>query len=259
MPQIALNEWLEWGTGIFHIAGNAGSGKSTLMKYLCDGEGRVKCKRHLQKWANDAGKTLLFAQYFFFRVTSVVEQKSLSGLLRTLLHAVLVQAPSLVEMLFPEQWEADEVFSMKQVSLSNREVLGAFQTLVTNRGVLDRYRLCFFIDGLDELEKNFVVEKTTHAGLARYLRQWTDKSINDVKMCVTSRPHPEFINAFLPSQRINLRNFTHDDIELLIINKLVLNPSIHRLIDETGGVEDIRGRVLALKDELLDAAKGEFL
>jgi len=33
--RIAFKEWLASGDGIFHISGKPGSGKSTLMKYLC--------------------------------------------------------------------------------------------------------------------------------------------------------------------------------------------------------------------------------
>ena len=41
-------EWLSSGTGVYHIAGKLGSGKSTLMKYLAE-HGRVR--EELQRWA----------------------------------------------------------------------------------------------------------------------------------------------------------------------------------------------------------------
>lgn len=40
--------WLSCGTGIFHISGKMGSGKSTLMKFLCDHD---RTEAELQKWA----------------------------------------------------------------------------------------------------------------------------------------------------------------------------------------------------------------
>lgn len=40
--------WLSSGNGIFHIAGKLGSGKSTLMKFLCN---HPQTKVALQKWA----------------------------------------------------------------------------------------------------------------------------------------------------------------------------------------------------------------
>ena len=41
-------QWLSSGTGIFHISGKLGSGKSTLMKFLCDHD---RTHAELQKWA----------------------------------------------------------------------------------------------------------------------------------------------------------------------------------------------------------------
>lgn len=40
--------WLSDGNGIFHITGKLGSGKSTLMKFLCDHE---RTKLEFEKWA----------------------------------------------------------------------------------------------------------------------------------------------------------------------------------------------------------------
>jgi hypothetical protein len=40
--------WLSAGNGIFHISGKLGSGKSTLMKFLCD---HPRTTTELQKWA----------------------------------------------------------------------------------------------------------------------------------------------------------------------------------------------------------------
>ncbi len=41
-------EWLSLGTGVYHIAGKLGSGKSTLMKYLASHD---RVREELQTWA----------------------------------------------------------------------------------------------------------------------------------------------------------------------------------------------------------------
>ena len=41
-------EWLTSGSGVFHISGKLGSGKSTLMKFLSTND---LTKKHLQQWA----------------------------------------------------------------------------------------------------------------------------------------------------------------------------------------------------------------
>jgi len=51
-----LRNWMSSGAGIFHISGKLGSGKSTLMKYLCDHD---RTKSLLKEWA---GKFLHFCQ-----------------------------------------------------------------------------------------------------------------------------------------------------------------------------------------------------
>lgn len=43
-----LMNWLSSGTGIFHISGKLGSGKSTMMKHLCGHDGT---KYFLKEWA----------------------------------------------------------------------------------------------------------------------------------------------------------------------------------------------------------------
>lgn len=40
--------WLSSGDGIFHVSGKLGSGKSTLIKFLCE---RPETKLELEKWA----------------------------------------------------------------------------------------------------------------------------------------------------------------------------------------------------------------
>lgn len=45
-----LLHWLSSGDGIFHISGKLGSGKSTLMKYLCD---HPQTRIELEKWAGE--------------------------------------------------------------------------------------------------------------------------------------------------------------------------------------------------------------
>jgi polynucleotide 5'-kinase involved in rRNA processing len=41
-------DWLSSGTGVYHIAGKLGSGKSTLTKYLAAHD---QVRKELQKWA----------------------------------------------------------------------------------------------------------------------------------------------------------------------------------------------------------------
>lgn len=44
----SFRDWLSSGNGIFHISGKLGSGKSTLMKFLCE---QRKTEAELKHWA----------------------------------------------------------------------------------------------------------------------------------------------------------------------------------------------------------------
>jgi len=129
---VSFPDWLRSGSGIFHIVGKPGSGKSTLMKHLCD---HSKTMDLLEEWALAGGKELIFSQFFFWRITPVAEQKTLKGLIRGLLHSVLRQVPQLSKTLFPKQW-----WPKRRVpKLDDRQFSEAFDILVGDNNVLQDF------------------------------------------------------------------------------------------------------------------------
>lgn len=94
----AFIDWLEGDNGIYWITGKAGSGKSTLMKYIV----RHPCtKASLSRWSDD--HRLLMSSFFFWNSGSK-EQRSQEGLLKSILFDILKQAPDLVSVAFPLEW-----------------------------------------------------------------------------------------------------------------------------------------------------------
>ena len=87
--------WLTSQGDINLVSGKAGSGKSTLMKFLY---GHKKTLTALQTWA--AGKAFLSASYFFWNGGTGM-RKSQQGLLQTLLFNILKQCPTLVLLVTP--------------------------------------------------------------------------------------------------------------------------------------------------------------
>lgn len=69
------------------------------------------------------------------------------------------------------------------------ELRQAMET-ITTKCSFPHHRCFFFIDGLDEYEG----DSTDHPDLARNLKNWSSSA--DMKMCVKSRPHTEFLNVF---------------------------------------------------------------
>lgn len=69
-PWYNFVDWLEQSSGVYWIKGKAGSGKSTLMKLICED---IRTEDALQTWAKDS--ELLIASFFFWS-SGTVEQKS---------------------------------------------------------------------------------------------------------------------------------------------------------------------------------------
>src|SRR5438128_492760 len=75
--------WLTRGSGTYWVQGKAGSGKSTLMKFICGHSETCRLLRHC------AGDSKLVTAKFFFWYSGNPLMKSLEGLLRALLFEIL--------------------------------------------------------------------------------------------------------------------------------------------------------------------------
>ncbi|KAI0116206.1 hypothetical protein F4776DRAFT_666527 [Hypoxylon sp. NC0597] len=198
--------WLESGRGIFHISGKPGSGKSTLMKFLCKND---STRRYLKKWSD--GKTLVFAKCFFWRLGTDA-QKSLAGLILTLLHQVLSAAPDLIPIAFPLVWRDAELYTKTGIRLSLTDIKQAFETLLTNPSTFEKHKMVFFIDGLDEYSGR-------HTELVNKFFNWTTSS-EHLKICVASREWNEFMEGFAECPRLRIHQCTHGDVTTLVDDRL---------------------------------------
>ena len=86
----SFSEWLRTGNSVYWINGKAGSGKSTLMNYVCNHE---KKEEYLKQWS--ANKRLLTPTFFFWNA-GTRQQKSIEGLFRSLIYQMLIECPSLI-------------------------------------------------------------------------------------------------------------------------------------------------------------------
>lgn len=211
-----FTNWLLHGNGIFHISGKPGAGKSTLMKYLAESE---EVRNHLITWAYKS--ELIFASFFFWRHGTDF-QKSLQGLLRSLLYSVLDQHPELARIVFPTQWEAARTSSGKTLHFRLSDIQKAFIILTTTPEVYLKHKFVFFIDGLDEFEGH---DDT----LIRTLFEWAHSGSENIKICVSSRELPIFQQRFSKSLKFRLHEVTYHDIFLFVYDTLRSNEEVQMM------------------------------
>ncbi|KAM0213236.1 hypothetical protein ACHAQI_004279 [Fusarium lateritium] len=235
-----LSSWLQGNSSIYWISGKAGSGKSTLMKYLLS---QNRMRELLKKWVCSSAITMVS---FFFYALGRTEQKSQSGLLRSLLYQLLKQDFSSIDTILPNMWqEACSKHDGDPLELSVpsvAEMKTALFDLCASSGA--SRKLFFVIDGADEYEGGDLdaVKFITDLG-----------AFPNVKVLVSSRPHSAYVTAFSHKPRLNLQDLTRDDIAAYINDSIASHPYLVTL-------SEIQPRVVEdLTKELVGKASGVFL
>ncbi|KAI8712815.1 NACHT domain-containing protein [Fusarium sp. LHS14.1] len=206
--------WLSSGSGIFHVSGKLGSGKSTLMRYLST---HTRNRIEVKKWAGD--RTLVMANFFFWKPGSEL-QKSLEGLFRSLLWDILKTCPNLIRDTLPEYWRLAEQAPWQiqtRFNIPSSTVSSALQNVISDVRLYQSHRFCFFIDGLDEYEGT---DRQDPTHLVTLLQSWVKESHGCLKLCVSSREHNVFMNAFPKDQRLRLHELTLSDMQEYVAGHL---------------------------------------
>ena len=194
-PLLKFRTWLQEGRRIYWIAGKAGWGKSTLMKFLCHHHRTFEA---LNVWADK--QRLITAKYFFWNAGTDM-QNSLLGLMQTLFYHILCQCPHIVETVRPSRCAVDSRFEASE-PWTLHELIESFDNLAA-LDLPDKF--CFFIDGLDEYNGEEIDVVEVLRSLA---------SSPAVKLCVSSRPWNAFEKAFgnQKSHMLLLQELTRNDI-----------------------------------------------
>ena len=195
-------DWLEKGHGTYWISGKAGAGKSTLMNFICQDP---RTEGALRVWS---GINEVFIPKFFFWNPGTLLQKSLAGLLRSLIYQLLDRFPDLIPLTISSMGPTEP--RLQQLPTWTEHRLRATLQHLLSYG-LKAYSLCIFIDGLDE----FSGDHTIPLDLIRDLRQNTR-----VKFCLSSRPYQSFKNEFESSAMLKLQDLTEPDIRRYVLEKL---------------------------------------
>ena len=229
-------EWLESGCGIYWVAGKAGSGKSTLMKFLWH---HSTTRAALQYWAKN--HKIVIASHFFWNAGNNKMQMSQMGLLRSLLFQILRQRPDLIPRLCKPKVDVGDITSDYQWTL--KKLLAIFARL-SDRD-LNPVMMCFFIDGLDEYDG-------IHSDVVQLFQKFS--ASDNIKICLSSRPWNVIQNAFGEGRnpKLMLQDLTREDITIYVTDKLAQDYRFQALADADQ-------RYHQLIDEIVTKAQGVFL
>lgn len=241
-------QWLHSEESIFWIRGKAGSGKSTLMKFLVSQEGSENLRSKLQIWGGGS-KVVTSSHYFWHAGKSM--QKSQRGLLQTLSFGILKEIPRRIEKVCKSRWEMPA--HMLRDSWGLHELMEAFNILASDHKSEFPVKFCFLIDGLDEYT----------GGAERYHGQFEDlletlyklASLPSVKLCVSSRPWPAFNESLGPrvgEWHLRVEDLTRGDIRRFVTEKLESSPNYKRLSEQDS-------RCSGIPAEIVRRAQGVFL
>ena len=250
-PWSNFAEWLESESQLYWVTGKAGSGKSTLMKFICykefsdapskllETDKEPRCFKHLNKWA--AGSKLIAASFFFWSSGTHL-QMSQKGLLLSLLFQILEQCPEFWPLVSPSGWESLCLFNLYPPEWTEQELHTMLRT-ATHR-IPEDSKLFLFVDGLDEFDGN----------LNDLIDLFKDTIKNsNVKVCVSSRPWVEFEDAFEHRPSLKLEDLTYTDIKSYVSGSFQKDSNFARLC--------IREPEYAaqLVEEVVSKASGVFL
>ncbi|RFU34867.1 hypothetical protein B7463_g1457, partial [Scytalidium lignicola] len=201
-PWSSFIDWLQSDSDIYWITGKAGSGKSTLMKYIYRDPRMVQ---NLNTWASTSG--LVIAGFFFWNSGTSLQMSQI-GLLRSLLCQILYSKPSFAASLFPGDWEMYAIFGLRPHDFSFPELRRAFRAL--KQACVEETKLCLFVDGLDEFDG----KPTDIIDLFKDII-----TSPQIKICTSSRPWVVFEEEFRTVPSLRLQDLTEPDIKLFISEK----------------------------------------
>ncbi|KAK0386695.1 hypothetical protein NLU13_6529 [Sarocladium strictum] len=183
---------------ILWIMGNAGSGKSSLMKMAVD---------HAKSTYRNA-----FILPHFFNARGTALEQSTEGMYRTLITWLLLEMPDEMENdlarslgpAIPTKWAIPQLVRLLKAAVSR----------------LSGKQVVFFVDALDECKKGEIME------MLKVFRELTQASYecgkHNVRVCFASRPYPhfgfdaaEFLDlATFPEHNNDIVKYIHDELRI---------------------------------------------
>jgi hypothetical protein len=236
-----FKRWLTSDDGIFWVNGKAGSGKSTLMKFLAN---HAETRNILRQWSSGVG---LIVASFYFWTAGRDAQKSQLGLMKSLLYQIFRQCPDLIPSQWSSRFDSDGFLDKGFEGWSRQELSDAVDNIIARGSLASRF--CFFVDGLDEYGD---AQFGDHYALIQYLDHLTQSSC--VKICVSSRPWTVFKDRYNEHDDLKfvLQDLTSEDMLTYAMGQLQDDERFRRLASR-------EPQALLLATHIRDKAEGVFL
>ncbi|KAI7283702.1 hypothetical protein KC345_g2791 [Hortaea werneckii] len=190
--------WLNCGSSLYWITGKPASGKSTLIAHIFHDWRTVN---YLQQWSG--GARLHILSFFFWRPGSGL-QKSISGLLRSLVMQLTEEVPEVAPAILGRL----HLRPGRMPTWSERGLTDALRLALT--AAKDIY-LFFLLDGLDEFDGPY-------GELADLIFEMKDSK--NVKFCVSSRRNAGLANRLCKYDHLSMEDLNFEPIRTYAQDKL---------------------------------------
>ena len=197
-PHIGFTEWLRDGSGIFWIAGKAGSGKSTLTKHLFQSPNILRVLQEAEYENGTCRQIVISCSYFDYKGSPMA--KSAEGILRSLLHQTVSAQPALFSSIERRFLELQQ---QRGGLIWNLPVLEECFLSVIHSG--QNTRFLFLVDALDEFDGKDTI-------ISNFFKRISDSCQANLQLIVSSRPHLDFQEGFENCTQFRMELETESDI-----------------------------------------------